>query len=312
MLLTKAGFLTVVFAVAALAGTDTGLMALIPSGTKVISSVDVEKARSSPFGQFLLSQMNRNDQGVQTLSEQTGFDPRRDLQYMVFAASGPNGTDQSFVLLLRGNFDQTRITALAESKGVTTLSVDGIPVYINGKQTNQVGFTFPEVGVAAVGSVPALEQVIHNRANPSTLDSQLQQLSAQASAQGDAWFASLVPGALFSNQVNPGVPAAASGAQALKSVRASSGAVQFGTNLHFSFEAVTRSEKDAAALSDVLRFLANTVTSQQEPRARILAPAVNAMTLLTSGNEVHASVDIPEQSAEELAQLGPPHGRRTR
>ncbi|MBV8833640.1 MAG: hypothetical protein JO108_30960 [Acidobacteriaceae bacterium] len=306
-----AGFLALISALPALAATDGALLALVPSGTKVVSSVDVNKARSSPFGQFLLARMNAQDPGLQNLNDQTGFDPRRDLEYLVFAATGPKGTARDYVLLLRGTFDQARISSLAQSKGIDTVTVDGVPIYFNSKRGQQPAFTFPEVDVAALGTVAALQQVIQNRANPAILDSDLQQLVSQAGAQNDAWFASLIPATFFANEFVAGATSTAGPAQILQAVRGSSGGVLFGDSLRFTFDAVTRSAQDALALSDVLRFAAGTVATRPDARAQMVAPALAAATVSTSGSAVHASMNLTEQTMEQLVQMGLPARHNT-
>ncbi len=296
-----------VSAFGAFAGTDSALMALLPASTKLISSVDVERARSSPFGQFLLARMNSEDQSLQTFLAETGFDPRRDLQYVVFGVSGPSGAGRTVAFLLRGNFDQDRIAATAQSKGINTTTVDGVVVYVDVKRPNQTGFTFPELGVVAIGDLGTLTQVIQNRANPSTLDSNLQQLANQVSVGNDAWFASVIPAPPVSSPAGLNLPSAVAGGQILQSIRESSGGAQFGPSVRLSFNAVTRSAQDAVALSDVLRFLASTVVIQQnkDPRASLLSPALSTMTLSTNGSTLQASLNLPEQSVEQLAALGP-------
>ena len=73
---------------AAFAGVDQGLLNLVPSGSKALSGVQVDKSKDSPFGQYLLNRMQDGDSGFENFVQSTGFDPRRDVQELLFAATG--------------------------------------------------------------------------------------------------------------------------------------------------------------------------------------------------------------------------------
>src|SRR5579884_2601764 len=108
------------FSFSCLASVDNGLLSMVPPGAKVISSIDVESARNSSFGQYILSNStsHANNPDFEKFMQQTGFDPRRDLQYIVFAnlgAGGP-GAPSRFAILARGNFDPSRLEAAAQAK----------------------------------------------------------------------------------------------------------------------------------------------------------------------------------------------------
>jgi len=48
---------------------------------------------------------------------------------------------------------------------------------------------------------------------------------------------------------------------------------------------------------------------QDDPRAAILAPALDSMALSTAGNTVRFSLSIPKKSLEQLAELRPNRAR---
>ena len=187
------------------------------------------------------------------------------------------------------------------------MSVDGIEIYLDNKNPNETGFAFPELGVAAIGDIASLREVISNRANPSTLAARTQEFITLVSRENDAWFVSMSPPRFVAHELQQDLTPSPIKNQMFQSVRECSGGVQFGDNLRLSFDAVTRSEKDAASLADVLRFFASSIEMQQskDARARILAPALSGMSLSTHGDTVHASLELTEQNLEQLAQLGP-------
>jgi hypothetical protein len=247
--------------------------------------------------------------------QETGFDPRRDLQDVLFASLGSSGPDapSRFVILARGNFDPARLEAAAKAKGATLQSYQGVDVVVNGSHgRQQSGFAFPEVGVAVMADLTTLHQIIGNLATPTTLDPGMAQLIGQVGPNHDAWFVSMVPGFQFAkhlavqNDQYHSMPQA----RALEGVQESSGGVRFGDTVELSLDAVARSPQDATALADVIRLLASTVQMQRQSDARagILAGALDNMTLTASGDDLHVAISLPEKSLEQLASLGPKHG----
>ncbi|MBV8895473.1 MAG: hypothetical protein JO051_03100, partial [Acidobacteriaceae bacterium] len=281
-------------AVGAFAAADTGLLALIPGEARVVSSIDVQQARSSPFGQFLLANMNSDPNNCfDKMAQETGFDPRRDLQTFVFASPGPGAsrTQSSFVILARGNFDSQWIRKQVLANNGTIQNIDGVDVYIgNSHHQQQQAFALPDVGIAVFGDLASVQEVIANRANTSQLDPALQALISKVSANSDAWFASVLPGSYLTQHLNDATnQQAKSQAQALQSVRQAAGGVVFGDPVQLTFDAVTRSPQDAVSLEDVVRFMASILQMQrqQNPQSQVLASSLDNMTLTASGDQFH-------------------------
>ncbi len=305
-------------AAAGFAAADSGLLALIPANSKLVSSVNVQQARSSPFGQFLLSKMNSDSHDFDMFIQHTGFDPRSDLQSVVFASSGPaaNKAQSAFVVLARGNFQPQIIGKQILSNGGALQNIGGVDVYISkhdGQQ--QTAFAVPDTGIAVFGDLASVQQVIANRASSPVLDPNLQSLIAKVSADNDAWFASILPGSYLTQHINDATGQQVKPqAQALQSVRQAAGGIQFGDPVQLSFDAVTRSPQDATSLTDVVRFMTSFVQMQRQndPHAEALASVLDSMTLNASGDNFHASIGIPEKSIEQLADSGmtsgPHHG----
>src|SRR4051794_7973238 len=100
------------------AAIDQGLLALVPESTVLLTGVDADTTKSSEFGQYLLRRINADDPHLQQFMDETGFDPRRDLQTVLFAGFGPHqgNAHSKFAILARGNFDPSRISATARAK----------------------------------------------------------------------------------------------------------------------------------------------------------------------------------------------------
>jgi hypothetical protein len=139
---------------------------------------------------------------------------------------------------------------------------------------------------------------------PATINASLQSKIDSIASGNDAWYVSLVGGSILADHIGKdGAPQA----KALQGVVQSSGGVKLGSTIETTLDAVTRSAQDATSLSDVIRFMASMVQMQRQndPRAGILATALDGMTLESTGAAVHFAVSIPEKSLEQLAEAAP-------
>src|SRR4051794_25586704 len=72
----------------ALPAADPQLLNLVMPDAKVLAGVNVEQAKGTQFGQYILNQMQTHDTEMQKLVELTGFDPRRDVRELLVASDG--------------------------------------------------------------------------------------------------------------------------------------------------------------------------------------------------------------------------------
>ncbi|HXE10756.1 MAG TPA: hypothetical protein VN633_01465 [Bryobacteraceae bacterium] len=289
----------------AFAQVDQGLLNLVPSGTRVVAGIRVDQGKVSPFGQFLLQRAAQQDNHFQKLLDETGFDPRRDLQQVLFASTGEHpqpGMHQHVIVLARGVFDPQRIKDTAVAKGGHVENYRGVDI-ISGKAQDNGGVAFLDDTLAVMGDRATIRSLIQNRNAPAPLDPQLQQRMQIASTGNEAWFASVVPGTEIPPQAKFGPDGQSINGAVLQGITETSGAVHSAANgLNLNFDAVTRSEKDAQSLSDVIRFFAGMVQmqAQNQPQAALLLPSLDSMRLTTAGNETHVSLSISEATVEQL------------
>jgi hypothetical protein len=302
-------------ALCSFASVDAGLLALVPTNSQVVVGINVETARNSDFGRYFIDKMNIDNSGrhgVEELIEQTGFDLRRDLQSLMFANTtlAKHGNPSDFLVLARGTFDQAKIRSAALAKGGIVQSYRGVDMYLSKGPHQDNGFAFLDSGVFIAGAPATLQGVITNRAATSTLNPQLQQLISQASGENDIWFASSTSPSFFGNHFSPDMEKSMGGAQAVQSIVASSGGVRFGSAVQVTIDAIARSDKDATALADVVRFAASMVQmkAQSDSKANILSASLSQLSVSTSGPSVHLVVAVPETSLEQSAET--PHHRR--
>src|SRR5690242_3370229 len=103
-----------------LPAADPGLVNLVMPDAKVLAGVNVDQAKSTPFGVYVLGQIQAQAaQHLQQVSALTGFDPTRDLHEILIASNGVPGGHTGLVLA-RGNFDANKIQGAALAGGGTT------------------------------------------------------------------------------------------------------------------------------------------------------------------------------------------------
>jgi hypothetical protein len=294
-------------ATGALASVDNGLVALIPSNSKLVAGIDVVQCRSSQFGQFLLSKSQADDEHLNEFMTQTGFDPRRDLDSVLVTSTDDGGKTSAFAILARGSFDQSKITSLAISKGAVASSYKGISLLVSKEHDQQVAIAFPDTGLAVMGDLASVHQVIQNLSAPASLDVDLTNQIDAIGTNNDAWFVSTNGAGMLGKDFSATTGQNAGQMQALQSVHSASGGVKFGTTVAVTFDAGTRSEQDARSLTDVVRFMASMVQMQrqQDPRAGIVASAMDNMQLTTNGPSVHIAFSMSEKNLEQIADMRP-------
>jgi hypothetical protein len=91
----------------------------------------------------------------------------------------------------------------------------------------------------------------------------------------------------------------------LAAINEASGGIRFGDTVSISAEAITRSEKDAQALVDVVKFIAGLVqlNRQNNPAAGQVATLLDALDCKTLGNVTTISLSIPERQLEQMLEM---------
>src|SRR5215472_6743239 len=94
-------------AVAVASGADPQLLNMVMDDAKVMAGVNIEQAKTTPFGQYVLSQLPAQDKHLDEVITLTGFDPRRDVRELLLAS--PSSDSKSGIALARGIFDIAKI-----------------------------------------------------------------------------------------------------------------------------------------------------------------------------------------------------------
>lgn len=288
-------------------GADPGLLNLAMPNAQVMAGVNVDQAKLSPIGQYLLTQIEKeHGSELQMLTDGTGFDPRRDVREILAVSSAQPGT-HSGVVLVRGAFDVPRIVEAARTDGQTVDTYKGVEVLHKDKQGS---IAFLDSTLAAAGDAADVLAVIDRKLAPSPINPDLALKVNQLSATQDAWFVSLVgpSGLVISGPSNAQFPP---NLNMLTKVRQASGGLKLGANVVLSAQAVSDTEKDAAALADVFKLLAGMAQLNASKGEEAAAAALlQNLAVTAEGPITRLSLSVPEQQLEQLA--GAAHMREHR
>lgn len=300
---------TAIAAVAALLATgaasaaDQGLLNLVMPEAKVVIGLQVDQAKLSPFGQYLLSQAQPGDPGFQKLLGETGFDPRKNVSEILIASNGPQQSGSKGLVLARGSFNVAKIESAAQFHGGTVTTFSGVDVITRPGEKDAKALAFPDGSTAIAGDVASVQGAITRLRGGAGLTEQMQATVQTASAGSDFWFVTLAPLSEFSASIpDQGVGNAMKGSNLFQTVQQASAGIKFGDPVKISGQALTASAKDAQALVDAIRFLTGLVTMnrQKDPAAGMIASLVDLVQLQANDSTMTFSMSIPEKQLESL------------
>jgi hypothetical protein len=281
----------------ALFAADPLLLNLLPPDAKVVAGVNVEQAKGTQFGQYILNQMQTADAHMQELVALTGFDPRRDVRELLVAS---NGAPQSKtgLALARGTFDAARITNAATQHGAVTEVYGTTTIIEDPKQEG--GLAFLDSTTVAAGDIASVKGAIDRQKTAQPLPAALLVKINQWSTSQDAWGISAVPPTSLAPPAKAGVgnnPMLG----AAQTVQQAAGGIKFGTNVVFCGEATTDTAQNGQTLSDLIKFMLNVAQMQAgtDPNAAAL---IKSVTVTPSGNAVKISATLPQDLFIQIMQ----------
>jgi hypothetical protein len=320
----KAPLVFLLAAAAAYGASDPRLVGLLMPDAKVIAGLQVAECQNMPFGQFLLKQIPVNA-GLDNFVAATGFDPRTDLAELAAASAG----DNRWLIVGRGVFQATRIAGLAELSGATVTQYRGVDLIAgpanggrgararganpggaapNGTTPNGAsgavmnGVAFLDSSTVLIGEVTLIKSAIDRRASGTVFNGPLAVKAQEVSGSNQAWAATFTP----LSEVIPGLAgvtgASAPQANLLQAITGVSVGLRLGaSDVTLKGEAVTRSDKDAQALVDVVHFLMSMAQANRaNPQGGNVATLADSASVTAKGASMLLTVTVPEQQLEQL------------
>lgn len=282
---------------------DPQLVNLVMPNAVVVAGINVDTAKTSTFGQYVLSRVPGPE--LQQLTAATGFNPTQDVNEVLAASGGPQS--KSGLVLARGTFNASQIEAAAAAKGgSTTESYNGVTILEDPKQTHGVAFLNNNT-IAAAGDVASVKGAI-DRQNSTTASLPAAVLAAIAQWSGteDAWVITTVPPSSLHGGQSFDLGVSVAGTQqnalagALVNIQSAAGGVKFGSaNAEVTGQAVADNAQDATALVNAIQLLVSMgqLQSQNNPDLQALAQSVQATA---NGTAVNISCSVPEATLQAM------------
>jgi hypothetical protein len=287
----------------ATAGVTPALLNLVMPDATVVSGMNVAQSVTSPFGQYILSQMQSSDTGFLQFISSTGFDPRKDLLEVLAATpSTASSTAHNGLVLGRGVFQPAMIIGAATEKGGTITNYRGFSLIGQTGETHAL--TFLDGATAAMGDIASVKSAIDRKLSGATFSGTLAQTAIAVSAANSAWFATTTPLSDFMSTKQAGNLGGVAQSPLLQSVQQASGGVQFGTaGITLSADAVTASPQNAQALVDVIKFFVSMIAGNASTPSSVTSVASSAQ-FAVNGSTAHISLMLAENQAEQLLMPG--------
>ncbi len=293
---------------------DSQLLNLVMPDAKVLAGVNVDQAKTTPMGMYVLGQIrSQGDTHIQQLTALTGFDPTRDVHEVLVATNG-GAEAKTGLFLARGNFDPGRIAAAAHAKGgIVNETYSGVTILGDPKGTGGIAFLNDTLVVG--GDMANLKAAIDRQRSSSSLPADVLVRIHQWSSTQDAWAittvppTSLAPGAGM--PVIPGVGPQAGQNNAFTGIQHAAGGVKFGANVVLSAQAQAANAQDATQIGDTVKLLASLAQLQSNADPKLLA-LTKSLAVNTNGAVLNVSVSLPQDDLVALLKQGAPKGAAQR
>ncbi|MGB7723826.1 MAG: hypothetical protein WBL65_28255 [Bryobacteraceae bacterium] len=283
-----------------LPAADLRLLNLVMPDATALADVNVDSAKASPFGQYVLTTLLQGQaQQLQQLVTLTGFDPRQDVDELLFASNSTAGNKTGLALAL-GTFDPVKIAAAAQLAGAGVETYSGVSIIEDPKKQN--GLAFLDSKLVVAGDMASVKAAIDRRGNgaPGISAALLVQVN-QLSASEDAWALTTVP----PSTLKPPAAAPPVGGiniqNALQQIQSASGGVKFGSLVVVTAQAQTASAQDATQLGAVLQMLVSMaqLSASKNPQAAAVA---QALAVTAQGSTVKITLSVPEDQIQQLVK----------
>ncbi len=268
---------------------------------QVVAGVNVDQAKATLFGQYVLSQVKTTDPKFQELITLTGFDPTRDVSEVLV---GSNGKPQNHtgLFLARGNFEPGRIAAAAAEKGALSETYGGVTIIEDPKKT--MGVAFLSTTMVAAGDLANVKGAIDRQKTPTSISALLGVQIDQWSTAQDAWAVSMVPLSSLHPAPNaPNVPGL-NGQGAFQAIQQAAGGVKFGNQVVVTGQATADTGQNAQAMADALKLLVN-LAQMQAANQPVVTTLIQSVQINAQGNILNVSASLPEDQFEQVVKTKP-------
>jgi hypothetical protein len=287
---------------------DSQLLNMVMPDAKVIAGVNVDSAKNSPFGLYVLAQIQSNNTELQQLIALTGFDPTRDVDEVLVATPSAAGSKVSGLVLARGTFDPAMAT-LATAKGAVIEVYNGVTILEGEDQ--QAGIAFISTARVAAGDIASVKAAIDRQGpNPALPAAVVTQVNTWSTNE-DAWVITTVPlSALAPAGAGVGTTGGTTSgntmpnpmAGVLQQVLQIGGGVKFGSSVVGTAAITADNAADATQIANTLQFFVNLMQMQAQKNPQ-LANVAQGFSVNAQGTTVNVTITLPEAQFQQLFQM---------
>ncbi|HWR51045.1 MAG TPA: hypothetical protein VN428_08060 [Bryobacteraceae bacterium] len=257
----------------------------------VVAGVRVTDVRDTAFGRFLLKEFAGEGPEFENFVKATGFDPRRDIQELLYSAPVGDG----WLIAARGTFPADRLIMLGKLAGAEITPVQGIQMVNTAKAAasplgKPMAFAFLDANTAVAGDERSVRQAITRRRIAGGPAPQMATRATQLAGVWPAWFV-----ANDFSMISGSTPLS-SGMQ--KMVQRASGGFRFGDTVGLNAELIARTVNDAKTLAEFLRFLSKAGEGATDPQAAAIAQMLSTAEVSVAATSVKIGLTIPESVLE--------------
>lgn len=303
-------------------GSSLDELKYVPADAAVVAYANVRDVMGSQFRQSLKGVMPAGDQGGQAdFERETGIDVEKDIQHVV-ACLSPTGADQAPVgfVMLRGNFNDGRLEALAREHGAQPEDFHGIrllrlpadkddrdagdnakgdrPHKMRHGSPHVLGFVQP--GLLVVGDEAFVKRTLSNQGGPNvTSNPEIMKMIEGVEGGANLWAVGRMD-ALASNKQLPEQIA-----QQIPSIKWFSASSRIDGGLSGTLRAEARDDEAAKNLRDVVNgFLALArLQAGAKPEFQSLMQSVQ---LSGTGRSVALSFQVPNDLLQSMGKMNKP------
>jgi hypothetical protein len=161
----------------------------VPADAAVVAYADVRSIMDSDLRMRLKAAMPMHPGGQEEFKAQTGIDIERDIDYVVAAAAGMDGSRGGLVVA-RGRFNETQLETLAREHGGQVEDYRGKRLITSpAHEQQQVSLAFLEAGLVAIGTKGTVQRAIDAQmsSHSITSNSEMMDLVAEIANNSNAW-----------------------------------------------------------------------------------------------------------------------------
>ena len=271
---------------------DPAIEMLVPADTIFIIGANVDAIKNTPVYQKLLSQVDLPQ--LNEFTQQTGLDPRRDLQQLVSVSNGKTG-----VLMARGNFKEGDLGPRLEAKGAKRLGYKGFNMF--GDERGAV--LFVNASTAAAGATDELRRMIDQRNTPERGLPPALRDQIRALPETDQIWAALTGGL---QGINVGVPQDSNLGSILQALRGIQ-TIRLGIDLRSGFDAqadaTCQTERDAKHVHDMVKGLVGIGRLSTPDNQPEMLKLYDAIKVTQQQNHADVTAQIPTEQVDRFLDL---------